>query len=92
MALLEAMAAGVPAAVTDVGGNPEIVLNQQSGWTVPSGSIESLTAVIVEAARDAAKRREFALAGRQRFEEKFSMDSMLDAYRRRYGELLAGTG
>lgn len=92
MALLEAMAAGVPAAVTDVGGNPEIVLNQQSGWTVPCGSIESLAAVIVEAARDAAKRREFALAGRQRFEEKFSMDSMLDAYRRRYGELLAGTG
>jgi glycosyltransferase involved in cell wall biosynthesis len=91
MALLEAMAAGVAAAVTDVGGNAEIVLDHESGWTVPSGSVESLTAVIVEAATDARKRREFALAGRQRFQEHFSMTSMLNAYRQRYSELLAST-
>ena len=37
MALLEAMAADVPAAVTAVGGNPEIVLEGLTGWTVQSG-------------------------------------------------------
>jgi L-malate glycosyltransferase len=92
MALLEAMAAGVAAAVTAVGGSPEIVVSDESGWTVPSGCVASLAEVIVEAANDARKRREFALAGRRRFQERFSMTGMLDAYRRQYREMLADTG
>jgi glycosyltransferase involved in cell wall biosynthesis len=92
IALLEAMAGGVAAAVTAVGGNPEIVVHGESGWTVPSGCVASLAAVIVEAANDARKRREFALAGRRRFQEHFSTAGMLEAYRRQYRELLSGTG
>jgi L-malate glycosyltransferase len=89
MALLEAMAASVPVAVTEVGGNPEIVTNGVTGWTVPSGSVPALTAVLIEAARDADKRRRLAEAGQRRFAEQFSMDGMMRAYRDCYRELLA---
>jgi glycosyltransferase involved in cell wall biosynthesis len=88
MALLEAMAAGVAVAVTEVGGNPEIVVKGATGWTVPSSSIEALTAVILDAAANQARRNRLAQAGQQRFEEQFSWARMIDAYRERYAELL----
>jgi glycosyltransferase involved in cell wall biosynthesis len=91
MALLEAMAAGIPVAVTAVGGNPEIVLAGETGWVIPSGSIEALTRVIREAVKDPASRQRLATAGRRRFEDHFSMDRMLASYRQCYREMLAGT-
>jgi L-malate glycosyltransferase len=90
MALLEAMAAGVPVAVTEVGGNPEIVRHDETGWTVPSGSTEALTQVIVESMSDSAKRIRLAQAGRRRFEDEFAIDRMIGSYRERYRELLMG--
>lgn len=42
LALLEAMAAGVPAVVTDVGGTGEVVVHGKNGLLVKSGSVEEL--------------------------------------------------
>jgi L-malate glycosyltransferase len=92
VALLEAMAAGVAVAVTEVGGNTEIVLKDLAGWTVPSSSTEALTAVIVEAAQDPEKRNRFAQAGQRRFAEEFCWMRMIETYRERYSELLAKSG
>lgn len=88
MALLEAIASGVPVAVTDVGGNPEVVVNGKTGWVVPSGSMDALSAVIVECMENAGKRREFAAAGQGRFEALFTFDRMIDNYREQYRSLL----
>lgn len=89
MALLEAMAAGIPVAVTDVGGNLEIVIKGATGWVVPSGSVEALTEVIVESANNKHKRLCFGAAGKQRFAERFAFDRMIEAYRQRYQEMLS---
>ncbi len=91
MALLEAMMAGVPVAVTRVGGNPEIVVDGESGWVVPSNSVAALTAAIVESARDAHKRQRIAAAGRRRFENQFAFDRMIENYRKQYRTLLPMT-
>ena len=56
VALLEAMAAGVPVAVTDVGGNPEIVDPALTGWLVPSDDAGALAGVVRAAASDPARR------------------------------------
>ena len=88
MALLEAMAAGVPVAVTNVGGNPEIVTGGETGWVVTSDAVDELTAAISEAAGNPQRRQEFAARGRQRFLEKFAFDRMIENYRQRYGEML----
>jgi glycosyltransferase involved in cell wall biosynthesis len=88
MALLEAMAAGVPVAVTEVGGNPEIVTRGETGWVVPSDSVKELSSALLEAASDSRRAGEFGEAGRRRFEERFSYEAMIDSYRRIYTEML----
>jgi glycosyltransferase involved in cell wall biosynthesis len=88
MALLEAMGYGVPVAVTRVGGNPEVVVEGESGWLVKSGDVKGLARAIQEAAGDEALRRARAAAGRRRYAEQFSFERMLDEYRQRYAELL----
>jgi len=91
MALLEAIAAGVPVAVTAVGGNPEIVIAGETGWVVPSGDVDSLTGAILEASGDAARRGRLAGAGKQRFEERFTFERMIARYRELYRSLIAAT-
>ena len=88
MALLEAMATGVPVVVTDVGGNPEIVINGETGWVVPSNSVEALSQAILDAISDAPKRRRFGVAAKRRFEDRFAFDRMIENYRRLYLTLL----
>ncbi len=91
MALLEALSAGIPVAVTRVGGNPEIV-TPEMGWLVESGDVAGLAAAIVDSFANPTKRTQFAAAGRQRFQERFSFRAMIDAYARQYRELLGGAG
>ncbi len=91
MALLEAMSVGVPTAVTDVGGNPEIVVANETGWVVPSDDTGALTAAILEASRQRELRARRADAGRARFQQRFLLRGMLDHYRDLYRELLAAS-
>lgn len=92
MALLEAMAAGVPVVVTAVGGNPEVVIEGKTGWVVPSNSMEALTAAMLEAVNHPRKRQALAHAGQRCFEEHFTFGRMIEAYRQIYHEMLAGIG
>lgn len=92
MALLEAMAAGVPAAVTAVGGNPEIVLGGTTGWTVPSDDVGALVQVLRDAAGDPQRASTFAAAGRQRYASQFTLGHMIDRYANLYREMLAEAG
>lgn len=88
LALLEAIAAGVPVAVTAVGGNPEVVVAGETGWVVPSGAVAALAAVVLEAARDRSLRTRYSVAGRQRFDECFAFAKMISSYRKLYGSLI----
>jgi glycosyltransferase involved in cell wall biosynthesis len=89
MALLEAIAAGVPVVVTDVGGNPEIVVKDQSGWVVPSDSVTAMTEAILESQNHPHKRHAFSVVGRTRWEEQFTFERMVDAYRQLYKDMLS---
>jgi glycosyltransferase involved in cell wall biosynthesis len=89
MALLEAMMAGVPVVVTRVGGNPEVVVNGETGWVVPSNSVDALAAAILESASNAHKRQEIAAAGKRRFEDRFAFDRMIENYGKQYRMLLS---
>ncbi|MGH8305755.1 MAG: glycosyltransferase, partial [Steroidobacteraceae bacterium] len=92
MALLEALAAGVPVAVTAVGGNPEIVVEGETGWVVPSGAAGALSAAMLEAAGAPQLRRQRAEAGRRRFEERFAFATMISSYLRLYRSMLPAEG
>jgi len=56
IALLEAMAAGVPPVVTPVGGIPEVVLDGENGRIVPVGAPDAQAATLLELAADPDQR------------------------------------
>jgi glycosyltransferase involved in cell wall biosynthesis len=87
IALVEAMAAGVPVAVTAVGGNPEVVIDGMSGWLVPSGDAARLSEVIEEAMRSPEKAKALATGGQRRFSEMFSFERMIGRYMEIYREM-----
>jgi glycosyltransferase involved in cell wall biosynthesis len=101
-ALLEAMAANVPAVATAVGGNIDAVVNNETGLLVRAHDPKALGAAILRLAKDPALRRRFAEAARRRAEERFSLDACVGRYERLYralnepvprpiGEVLADT-
>lgn len=68
--LVEAMLGGRPVIVTSVGGLPELVEHQNSGWVVRPGSTRSLTKAIVEFARDAHLRKTYGAGAVARVRDK----------------------
>ena len=92
MTVAEAMAAGVPFVITDVGALPEVA-GTDHPWVVPAGDDGALAAAITAALADSdsssasgtSGRYEQADAARARWEQEFSPA----AGRRRVAELLA---
>lgn len=82
-AVLESMMAGLPVIATDVGGNPEAVLDGVSGYVVTSRNPAALGGAILKLAID-PHRGEFGARGRIRAIEKFSLKACLDAYETLY--------
>jgi glycosyltransferase involved in cell wall biosynthesis len=80
ISLLEAMAAGLPAIVTDVGALPELVALSGAGTIVPPRRADCLARAIVEFA---GRRLELARLGRKAFdcyEAHFTPDRMAGEY------------
>ncbi len=73
VALVEAMAAGLPAVGTITGGIPEL-LADGAGVLVPPGDTEALAEAIEGLAGNLALRTRLAAAGRRRVEEQFDVD------------------
>lgn len=65
LALLEAMAAGIPAIATAVGGIPGVVTQDVNGWLVKAGDAEGLARGIAELAGSPERRRRLATEARR---------------------------
>src|SRR2546428_8124784 len=72
-AILEAMAAGKPVVATAVGGNPEAVLDNETGLIVPAGDAAALAAATCRLLADSAERIRLGANGRRRAEVHFSI-------------------
>ena len=80
ISLLEAGAAGLPSVVTDVGGNPEVVIDGESGIVVPRGDAAALSRALVRLMRDSGERAAFGQSAARRVQAEYSMRRMADAY------------
>jgi glycosyltransferase involved in cell wall biosynthesis len=89
-AALEGSASGLPVVVSDVGGNPEIVLDRVTGRVFPSGNPERLAECVIGLLREPETGREAGLAGRRRVEEMFPLDEMVRRHEDLYDAVLAG--
>jgi glycosyltransferase involved in cell wall biosynthesis len=72
LAVLEAMAGGLPVVGTRVGGIPELVLDGETGLVVPPEDPRALAAALDSLAADPERRRELGRRGRVRAGESFS--------------------
>jgi glycosyltransferase involved in cell wall biosynthesis len=88
-AALLAMSYGLPVVASWVGGLPEIVLDNCTGWLVEPGSEEALAKAIAAAAGDRAELQEIGRNARERARQ-FSLDIMVDRTEALYGRLARG--
>jgi len=92
LALLEALAAGLPAVVTDAGGMPEVVQCCGSGLVVPASQPEALAQAIVELARSPDRLRSLAARARDCYLQHFTLRRMAADYSTLYLQILSGCG
>jgi sugar transferase (PEP-CTERM/EpsH1 system associated) len=78
--ILEAMASGLPVVATAVGGNPELVVDGDTGALFPVGNVERLAACLEFYAENPDVRRAHGEAGRCRVVESFSIEAMVRGY------------
>jgi glycosyltransferase involved in cell wall biosynthesis len=79
-AITECMALGKPIVATNDGGTPELVLEGQTGFLVPSHDAGVLTERVLRLLNDRALANQFGIEGRRRVETAFSLDAMCNAY------------
>jgi len=86
-ALLEAMATGLPSAVAATGGNPEVVVDGESGLLFPARDWRKLTSHLVLLAGKKDLRQKLGEQAMHRVREEFSIDSMVLQYGQLYESL-----
>ena len=84
IALLEAMASGLPVAATDVGDVRHVLPAAAAGSIVPAGDPPALAAALRRLAADADLRAFLGAANRRQVEERYEATSCLDRFVRVY--------
>lgn len=83
-ALLEALAAGLPAIATAVGGAPDVIEHKVTGWLVPSENVNELQLAILTLLGDSALCRDLGTKGREKILQSYSLSTiashLLDLY------------
>lgn len=87
--LLEAMASGLPAVASRVGGNPEVVEEGRTAFLFPAGDSNALANHLRVLQKDEELRARFGESGRRRVAETFQMERMVSEYRKLYLDLAA---
>jgi glycosyltransferase involved in cell wall biosynthesis len=89
LVLLEAMRAGLPVVATDVGGVAEAVVDGITGLLVPRGDARRLAGAMAGLVRSPGRRARMGAAARQRYEDAFTLDAMVEETLRVYRTTLA---
>jgi glycosyltransferase involved in cell wall biosynthesis len=84
---LEAGAAGIPVVATAVGGTPEVVADEQTGFLVPANDPAAVATGVIAILADRELRKSLGTAARQRMREHFSFEAHAAAYQALFAEL-----
>src|SRR5262249_28813191 len=82
--LLEAMATGLPAIASAVGGNPEVVEDGESGLLFPVGDADSLRVRLLTLFEQPDLRARLGQSAVERVRREFSATAMIQNYERLY--------
>lgn len=87
VALIEAMAAGVPPVSTDVGAVRDVITNHQVGSLVPFGDLAALAAAVMELADDPARRENMGAQARASVRGRFQQERLVGDIAQLYSQL-----
>jgi glycosyltransferase involved in cell wall biosynthesis len=90
IAMLEAMAAGLPVVISDVSGVAQALGDNQYGLRVPPADDAALARAIRSLAREPARRRALGASARERVKAEFSIEAMMSQLGSVYDGALAG--
>jgi glycosyltransferase involved in cell wall biosynthesis len=76
--VLEAMAAGCAVIASDVGGNPEVIVDGESGLLFPAGNLNALTGLLRALVTDAGRRAEIGRKARERIANHYSIRALIE--------------
>jgi glycosyltransferase involved in cell wall biosynthesis len=82
--IIEAMASGLPVVASAVGGIPELVADNRTGWLVPPGAPDALADALLDLLEHPDRAADFGRAGRLRIEETYSFDRMVGQFETLY--------
>jgi N-acetyl-alpha-D-glucosaminyl L-malate synthase BshA len=91
LAALEAMACGVPAVCSEVGGLPEVIRNGVEGFLVPGHDTKAMAARALEIVTDPHRREQMGIAARQRASTTFCSQKIIPLYEALYKRVLASS-
>jgi glycosyltransferase involved in cell wall biosynthesis len=80
--MIEAMAAGVPAIGSDVGGIPYLIQDGEAGFVVPVGDVAVLEARLRQLLSDPELRARMGARGRERAQNNFSEKAYVEGFAR----------
>nr|WGE02130.1 N-acetyl-alpha-D-glucosaminyl L-malate synthase BshA [Bacillus subtilis] len=87
LVLLEAMACGVPCIGTNIGGIPEVIKNNVSGFLVDVGDVRAATARAMSILEDEQLSNRFTKAAIEMLENEFSSKKIVSQYEQIYADL-----
>jgi glycosyltransferase involved in cell wall biosynthesis len=90
LAIVEAMAVGLPVIATTSEGAREIIDYNQNGRLVPVGDLEALANAIVELLSDPLERERLSENAQRAVRERFSLERMVAATEQVYRQVLEG--
>ncbi len=90
LAMLEAMASGVPIVATPVNGIPDVISDGENGLLVPVQNPSALASAIIRIFDDPALAANLSAAGRATVEHDFSMQKLVATMQHMYRALLQG--
>jgi colanic acid/amylovoran biosynthesis glycosyltransferase len=88
VALMEAMALGVPCISTTIAAIPELIHDRQNGLLVPPANVEALTAALESLATDPELRHNLGREARFTAEKHYNLATNLDLLARTWSEKL----
>lgn len=92
MAILEAMAHGIPVIAPRVGGIREIITSGEDGFLIDGRDPRSFADMCLQLYRDQQKKHEIGMAARDKIVREFSAVKMSDMYYRLYCETINPAG
>lgn len=88
LAALEAMACGIPVVSSSVGGLPELVTHNQSGYIAEIGDVERMAKYAIDLLTNEKKYRQFSANARERAVTMFNKERIIPQYEEYYKKVL----